>query len=74
MCDIPLDLQRRLEQRWAARFSRPAEAAKPEKHQPEKPDQPLAGPIETERKARRDEPAGLRAVTDGMSAGPKPAP
>jgi hypothetical protein len=23
MCDIPLDLQRRLEQRWAARFSRP---------------------------------------------------
>jgi hypothetical protein len=23
MCDIPLDLQRRFEQRWAARFSRP---------------------------------------------------
>ena len=24
MCDIPMDLQRRLERRWAARFSGPA--------------------------------------------------
>jgi hypothetical protein len=24
MCDIPLDLERRFERRWAARFSRPA--------------------------------------------------
>jgi hypothetical protein len=34
MSIIPLDLERRCEQRWAARFSRPVEAARPEKHQP----------------------------------------
>jgi hypothetical protein len=33
MCDIPLDLQRRLEQRWAARFSRPKPPTTPKKHE-----------------------------------------
>jgi hypothetical protein len=31
MCDIPLDLQRRFEQRWAARFSRPNPPVTPKK-------------------------------------------
>jgi hypothetical protein len=37
MCDIPLDLQRKFEQRWAARFSRPADAVeKPTELSPRK--------------------------------------
>jgi hypothetical protein len=38
MCDIPLDLQRRLEQRWAARFSRPNPPTTPKKHELERED------------------------------------
>jgi hypothetical protein len=38
MCDIPLDLQRRFEQRWAARFSRPNPPTTPEKHEIERED------------------------------------
>ena len=37
MCDIPLDLQRRFEQRWAARFYRPSPPTMP-KHQLERED------------------------------------
>jgi hypothetical protein len=37
MSDIPLDLQRRFEQRWAARFVRPA----PKKQELERQDQQL---------------------------------
>jgi hypothetical protein len=33
MCDIPLDLQRRLEQRWAARFSRPNPPTTPKRQE-----------------------------------------
>jgi hypothetical protein len=33
MCDIPLDLQRKFEQRWAARFSRPNPPTTPKKHE-----------------------------------------
>jgi hypothetical protein len=36
MCDIPLDLQRRFEQRWAARFSPPPTT--PKKHELERED------------------------------------
>jgi hypothetical protein len=32
MSIIPLDLERRFEQRWAAKFSRPVVAGAPEKH------------------------------------------
>jgi hypothetical protein len=32
---VPLDLQRKCEQRWAARFARPAPSAAPKGHQPE---------------------------------------
>ena len=38
MCDIPLDIQRRLEQRWAARFSRPNPPTTPKKHELERED------------------------------------
>ena len=38
MCDIPLDLQRRFEQRWAARFSRPNPPTAPKKHEFERRD------------------------------------
>ena len=61
MCDVPLDHQRKFEQRWAARFARPAEAAKPEKNQPEKQDdQPLAALSSVPKdETRRIEPGGL---------------
>ena len=36
MCTIPLDLERRFEQRWAARFFRPKPQASPQKHGLEK--------------------------------------
>jgi hypothetical protein len=38
MYDIPLDLQRRLKQRWAARFSRPNPPTTPQKHDRERED------------------------------------
>jgi hypothetical protein len=62
MCIIPLDLERRIEQRWAARLSRPVELTKPEKHQFEKPDQPLAVLPKAKVKIRRVEAAGLRPL------------
>ncbi len=40
MISIPLDLQRRFEQRWAARFLRPTPPTAPETHPPERQDQP----------------------------------
>ena len=61
MSIIPLDLERRFEQRWAARFSRPLLPGKPEKHQLEKPDQPLTALLKA-RKARRVEATGLRPL------------
>jgi hypothetical protein len=42
MASIPLDLQKRCEQRWAARFARPAPLAAPKGHQPESQKQQLA--------------------------------
>jgi hypothetical protein len=33
MCDIPLDLERRLERRWAARFSGPAKERQAQQQQ-----------------------------------------
>jgi hypothetical protein len=44
MSDIPVHLQRRFEQRWAARFVTSAESATPQKQWPEKHDQPVAAP------------------------------
>jgi hypothetical protein len=47
MCDVPLDLQRKFEQRWAARFARPTpSSAAPQGHQPASQNQQLAVPPE----------------------------
>jgi hypothetical protein len=54
---IPLDLQRKFEQRWAARFLRPPPA--PQVHRPESQGQQLAAP-KIKRKTRRVEAAGLK--------------
>jgi len=59
MCDVPRDIQRKFEQRWAARFSPPVAAARPEKHRLEKQDQPLATLGKGKRKTRRLNRAGL---------------
>jgi hypothetical protein len=61
MSSIPLDLQRRFERRWAARFSRPNPPTAPQRHQLEKQDQQLAAPGNGE----------LRVCPGGVSAGPK---
>ena len=59
MCDIPLDLQRKFEQRWASRFARPVPPVAPERHSSENQPEHLAAPVEAERKTRV-EAAGLR--------------
>jgi hypothetical protein len=59
MCTIPLDLERRFEQRWAARFSRPVEPAAHQKHRLETQCQPAA-PGKRKRKTRRVESKGLK--------------
>jgi hypothetical protein len=62
MSAIPLDLERRLEQRWAARRFRPLEPAATPKHPPEKQDQKLAASGKGERKTHRTEPTGIRSA------------
>ena len=47
MCDIPLDLERRFERRWAARFSGPAKQHRLEEQQQQRVTAP------EERKTRR---------------------
>jgi hypothetical protein len=64
MCDIPLDLQRKFEERWAARFVRPLPPVAP-KQEPEGQDQQLAAPAEGKRETRRVEPTGLTPVPAG---------
>ena len=59
MCTIPLDLERRLEQRWAARFLRPVSPAATPKHWLEERTQQLAAPGKGN---RQDRPAGLDFV------------
>ena len=60
---VPLDLQRKCEQRWAARFARPAPSAAPKGHQPESQNQQLAAPAEAKEKTGRVEAAGLGSAT-----------
>ncbi|MDT7813784.1 MAG: hypothetical protein QOJ42_3700 [Acidobacteriaceae bacterium] len=57
MGSIPLDLERRLEQRWTARFSGPLQ-----KHRLEEQRQHTAQ-SKRQRKTRRREPAGPKART-----------
>jgi hypothetical protein len=62
MSIIPLDLQIRCEQRWAARFYRPNPLAAFQQQQPERQDQQLAAPAKDKRKTRRIKPAVLRSA------------
>jgi hypothetical protein len=56
MGNIPLDLQRRFEQRWAARFFRLNPPTAPEKHPPESQSQQ---PAKAKEKTRRVKAASL---------------
>ena len=61
MSIIPLDLQRRFEQRWAARFS--AARAFQEQHRLERQQhQQLTAPDNSKSKTRRAEPASLKSA------------
>jgi hypothetical protein len=61
MSNIPLDLERRLEQRWAAtRFSRPLPSAT--SHEREKQGQQSAEPERAKMKTRPTEVVGLKSV------------
>ena len=60
MSNIPLDLQRSCELRWAARFARPIPPSTPHEHPDEKPDQQLATVGNAKKKTRRAKVAGLR--------------
>ena len=62
MSNIPLDLQRSCEQRWAARFARPIPPSTPHERRDEKPDQQSATLGKAKKKTRRAEAAGLRSV------------
>ena len=61
MSNIPLDLERRCEQRWAARFCRPTSLAAPQS-QPQQQQQHLSEPAKAKRKTRRVKAAGLRSA------------
>jgi hypothetical protein len=64
MSSIPLDLERRCEQRWAASFSAPR--ALQEQHRLEKQQhQQLTTPDNSKSKARHVESAGLTSVLTG---------
>ena len=61
MSNIPLDLERRCERRWAARFS--AARALRQQHRLERQQQQqLTAPDNSKRKTHRAEAAGLRSV------------
>lgn len=60
MCDVPRDLQRKFEQRWAARFAPPARAGAPEKRQPARQAEPPAAPDRAKEKNRQIEAACLK--------------
>jgi len=66
---IPLDLQRKFEQRWAVRFSRPPA---PRTHRPER--RPAACRTQNQKKNPPGWNGGLEAITDGVSAGAKLGP
>ena len=67
MSVIPLHLQRRFEQRWAARFVRPVPLAAPQKHGHEKQVRQLAEHSKVKREAGRVGSASLRSDPSGVS-------
>jgi hypothetical protein len=70
MASIPLDLQRRFEQRWAARFARPNPPNTP-KHQVERQDQELDTLGKAKTITHRGQASGLQTCPREVSAGPK---
>jgi hypothetical protein len=58
MCDIPVDLERRFERRWTARFSDPA---KERRLETQRQHQRLTTTDKSKTKTPRREPAGSRA-------------
>jgi hypothetical protein len=63
MSIMPLDVQRRCERRWAARFLRPTESASPRNQRPERERQQISGPDKSKRKTDRIEAAGSRPLS-----------
>jgi hypothetical protein len=59
MANIPLDLQRRFEQRWAARFVRPSA---PKSQELEKQNQQLTEHSEGKTKTHRIKPVRIRSA------------
>jgi hypothetical protein len=59
MSSIPLDLQRKCEQRWRARFAQPARSGAPQGHEV---DSQKRQPAKTEKKSDRVEAAGLKSA------------
>jgi hypothetical protein len=55
MSIIPLDVQRRCERRWAARFSRPTEPVAPRNQRPEREGQQSPRPTRA-----KEKPAGVK--------------
>jgi hypothetical protein len=63
MSIVPLDLERRFEQRWAAKFSRSMEAAAPQKHRLKGQSEPIATLLKAKRETRPVvEASGLRSA------------
>ena len=72
MSAVPLDLQRRCEQRWAAQFRRPVEPTADQEDRLEKLDQQLAAAPREQKKNSPANPIGFEAQARSLSAGPKP--
>jgi hypothetical protein len=60
MCDVPLDFERKFEQRWAARFARPVPAKKQEL---EGQDQRAAESAKSKEETRRVEAADSKPLS-----------
>jgi hypothetical protein len=70
---VPMDLQRKCEERWLARFARPPPSAAPQRHELESQNQQLAAPAKAEQKTDRTEAAGSRSAPAARTgARPKP--
>jgi hypothetical protein len=57
---VPLDLQRKCEQRWLARIARPAASVAPQKDRPKGQDQQLAASAKAKQMTDRADAAGSR--------------
>ncbi len=69
MSTVPLDLERKIAQRWAARFRRPVLSAR-EGHEADGQTEQLAAPVQSEPMPRQKHRP--RSLSNSVSAGPKP--